>query len=269
MYFLFDIGGTNMRFSSSVDGISVDGIVTKSTPALFNEALVEIEKQYNSFSKIGRIDKISGGIAGIFDRDRRSLIDAYNLPDWKRHDLVKILGEKFKCAVTLDNDSALEGLGEAVIGAGRKHKIVAYITVGTGVGGARIVDGVIDTRNTGFEPGHQILDTINLVDLGDLVSGGGFKKRFGIEASKVKEANIWSENERILAIGIFNSILHWSPDIVVLGGGLIEEGKYKIENLNKILDEISKNYPYSARIVKSELGDKAGLMGALQIARYS
>lgn len=256
-----------MRFSSSVDGVSIDGIETVDTPAIFDQALEAISKQHEKFTKFGSIDKISGGIAGIFDKSRRSLIDAYNLPDWKNRDLVKIFAEKFGCSVVLDNDAALEGLGEAVVGSGRKNKIIAYLTVGTGVGGVRIVDGMIDDRNTGFEPGHQIIDTVNLTDLGDFVSGAGVKKRFGMDASQVKDKNVWAENEKILAIGIYNTIVHWSPEIVVLGGGLIEQGKYNLDNLNKSVHDFAKNYPYPAKIVKGTLGDKAGLLGALHVAR--
>ena len=267
MYFLFDIGGTKMRFSSSVDGVNIDGVEIVDTPVLFDKGLEQFSLMYDKFSKMGSIDKISGGIAGIFDKERRILLDSYNLPDWKNRNISQIFTDKFKCRINLDNDAALEGLGEAVYGVGKGYKIVAYLTVGTGLGGARIVDGAIDVRNTGFEPGHQIMDTTNLTDLGDLVSGGGFKIRFGVDARRVTDGKIWAENERILAIGIHNTIVHWSPEIVILGGGLIEEEKYKIENLNNLLLKLSKNYPYPANIVKSSLGDKAGLLGALHMAR--
>lgn len=256
-----------MRFSSSNDGVNIDGVEVVDTPVLFDKALEQITLQYNKFSQLGSIDKISGGIPGIFDKDKRVLLDCYNLPDWKNKDVAKVLAENFNCSVNLDNDAALEGLGESVYGAGKGHRIVAYLTVGTGLGGARVVDGVIDARNTGFEPGHQIMDTTNLTDLGDLVSGGGFKKRFGVDASQVTDGKIWAENERILAIGIHNTIVHWSPEVVVIGGGLIEEEKYKIENLNNLLHKLSKNYPYPANIVKASLGNKAGLLGALHAAR--
>jgi glucokinase len=50
------------------------------------------------------------------------------------------------------------GLGEAVFGAGKGREIVVYMTISTGVGGARIVGGKIDASAMGFEPGHQIID---------------------------------------------------------------------------------------------------------------
>ena len=58
----------------------------------------------------------------------------------------------------LANDSDLDGLGEATVGAGKGFNIVAYITVSTGIGGVRIVGGKIDVSTYGFEPGHQIID---------------------------------------------------------------------------------------------------------------
>ena len=61
------------------------------------------------------------------------------------------------------NDTAVVGLGEAHRGAGIGYNIVTYITVSTGVGGTRIVDGRIDRRIYGFEPGHQTIDIDNSV----------------------------------------------------------------------------------------------------------
>lgn len=55
----------------------------------------------------------------------------------------------------LANDADLVGLGEAVYGAGKGYKVVAYFTVSTGVGGARIVNKRIDKGVFSFEPGWQ------------------------------------------------------------------------------------------------------------------
>ena len=52
---------------------------------------------------------------------------------------------------------ALGGLGEANFGQYKDEKIIAYIAIGTGVGGVRIVDSQIDRNSQGFEPGHQII----------------------------------------------------------------------------------------------------------------
>ena len=56
----------------------------------------------------------------------------------------------FDCPIFLQNEAALEGLGEAVLGSGKDKKLVVLITVGTGVGGVKIVNGRFDDNLLGF-----------------------------------------------------------------------------------------------------------------------
>jgi predicted NBD/HSP70 family sugar kinase len=98
------------------------------------------------------------------------------------------LAEKFGSAeIAVENDAAIVGLGEANWGAGRGFEIVAYITVSTGVGGAKIVNGKIDEHAVGFEPGKQIISTASSPDastgtsktLEDMISGRALREKNG------------------------------------------------------------------------------------------
>jgi len=66
---------------------------------------------------------------------------------------------------------------------------------------------------------------------------------------------------------LHNTILHWSPELVVVGGGLIENNAISVDDLNRYLGEMTKMFPEVPRIVKAELGERSGLYGALQILR--
>ena len=86
------------------------------------------------------------------------LVNAPHLPGWIRKPFSERLKAELACPVFLENDSAIVALGEAHHGAGKGDDIMAYLTVSTGMGGARIVHGAIDVNVFGFEPGHQYID---------------------------------------------------------------------------------------------------------------
>ena len=157
MYFLFDIGGTKTRLAVSSDGRTFRAPQIFSTPRRFEDGLRRIRLFINGLGEKTRFRSGAGGIAGPIDRARGILVNAPHLRGWVRKPLKAGLERMLRVPVSLENDAALAGLGEATAGAGRGRGIVAYVTVGTGVNGARIVDGRIDRSAAGFEIGHQFI----------------------------------------------------------------------------------------------------------------
>ena len=100
----------------------------------------------------------------------------------------------------------------------------------------------------------------------DLVSGSAVEKRFGKKPYEIVQSDhIWDELAEKLAYGIHNSIVHWSPDVIVLGGSMIVgDPAIKISDVRKHLSVISKVYPKLPKINKATLGAVGGLHGALQ-----
>lgn len=272
MYFLFDIGGTKTRLGVSEDANTMSEYSVVNTPSDF-EAAMKLYKEESAKIASGRhVEVAAVGIAGVLNKEKKTLTKSPNLSTWENKPLGKGLEQILSCEVVLENDAGLAGLGEVFFGAGKNYSIVTYITVGTGIGGTRIVDGQIDRRVHGFEPGHQIIDvdgsvTGNVADLEGLVAGSGLKKRFNMPPEDIKDSAVWEQITKYLAYGLHNTILHWSPEIVIVGGGLIESNAISIDALNKHLGEITKMFPEVPRIVKSELGETSGLYGALQILR--
>src|SRR6185437_2466030 len=106
----------------------------------------------------GTITQAAGGIAGVLNKAKDQLLNAPNLVNWINQPLGQSLSDIVSVSVKLENDASLGGLGEATYGSGQGYKIVGYLTIGTGVGGTRIVNGRIDQNALGFEPGHQTID---------------------------------------------------------------------------------------------------------------
>jgi len=281
MYIVFDIGGTNIRMALSRDGETIETPVVRETPQEFEDGLACFADMFREVSDGATIIKTAGGVAGVFNRRRQHLYSLPHLPLWDAAGLKARLDDITNTSVFLDNDTAMVGLGEAVSGAGRGFTIVAYLTVSTGVGGARVIDGKLDVGVMNFEPGHQIIDIdgtycpdctafedgVSLGHFESLVSGASMEKRFGKSPSDIHDQSVWDEEARIIAAGLSNTILHWSPDVVVLGGGMMKSKELSIESIQDHLNSFLTIYPNHPEIIKAELGSFGGLYGALSVLR--
>lgn len=263
MHIVFDIGGTNTRLAASEDGVSFGEPIKIPTPKDFEEGVQQIARIAAELAGGVKITAAAGGIAGPLNREKTMLVDSPHLAEWVAKPLAGKLSQAMGVSVYLENDTAIVGLGEAMAGAGRGYGIVAYITVSTGVGGARIVDGAIDRNAYGFEIGHQIIDANNKT-LEDHISGSAFEKRYGKKPYEVTDADAWEEAARILAVGIHNTMVYWSPDVIILGGPMVTgDPAISIERAQEHLKNIMRIFPTCAEIKKAQLGDTGGLHGAL------
>ncbi len=252
MYLVFDIGRTNTRIAVSQDGKNLDEVETTNTLENFPEAISSFKKIALKLTKGQKITKAVGGV-------RR--LNHPTIPLWVGEPLKETLEKSLETAVYLENDSALAGLAEATVGAGKGKKIVAYITVSTGIGGVRIVSGKIDANSQGFEPGNQIINLEMGQTLESYISGDAIQKKFNQKAEQVKDSNFWDDTAKILAIGLNNTIVFWSPDVVVLGGSVTES--ILIDKVKLYLKDLLQIYPQIPEVVRAGLGDKGGLLGCL------
>jgi len=267
MYLLFDIGGTKLRLANSVDGKNISEPYIVDTPKEFDQAITFFKGVYKKEVELNQIDAVIGGVPGVLDPKSQMLLKVPHLPVWEGKALATKLTEIFHAPCYLENDAVLAALGEANFGAGKDYKIVAYLTISTGIGGARIVNKKIDEKTLGFEPGNQILDFEKLLTFEDLVSGTGLEKRFGKKTEEIVDEKIWDEAHKLLAVGLNNVIVHWSPEVIVLGGGIMDSPHISIEKIQENLKNIMKIFPEIPPIKRTSLGDLAGLYGALHYGK--
>lgn len=261
-FLLFDIGGTNMRIAVFKDGKSFDEPKIVPTPQDFDEGIQEFKEIALELVGNDKVDGVLGGIASPLDQNKE-IINPPNLPGWQGKNFKKELENIFNVPVYLENDAALGGLGEAVAGAGKDYGIVAYVAIGTGVGGTRIVGGQIDKNAHGFEPGHQIINDGQTLE--QFIGGGSIKKHYEKEPNEIEDIKVRSEIEKNLAYGLNNIAVLWSPDVMVLGGGQINN--FSLGNIQIQFKNFLKIFPEVPLIKKAELGDKAGLYGALELIK--
>jgi len=195
MFVVFDIGGTKTRIALSKNGETFAEPFVFHTEKKFSTQLGNMLDAVDQLGERRKITALAGGIAGPLDPPKTKLLNSSNLPkEWLAVPIKQELETAFGVPVYLENDTALVGLGEAVRGAGKGggYELIAYITISTGVGGVRIVDGKIDKRRVGFEPGRHI---INYTDPKDgtaeaYLSGRALEARSGMRAYEIKSKEV-------------------------------------------------------------------------------
>ena len=272
MYLVFDIGGTNMRVAVSTDGKTINNSKIVPTPPDFDLGIQTLKKVAEELSLGEKIQGAAGGVAGPMDKDLTMMIQSPQIAGWINKPLKAQMERAFECKVLVYNDTVVGGLGEATKGAGARGKVVAYLALGSGVGGKRIVDQKIDESSLNFEPGHQIIvpdgDPCNCGGKGHLesyVGGANIEKIYGQRAENIQDPKIWDEIARYLGIGLNNTIVHWSPDIVVLGGSVMKS--LPLDRVKAHLEQELKIFPKVPEIVLGVLGHDAGFYGALSLLK--
>jgi glucokinase len=273
-YILFDIGGTKTRVSRSEDLEHFEEPVKFETPPAYQEGFVALSQAIESLTRNHGITAIAGGIRGPLNFEKTGIVSETKLSDWVGRNIVHDLAERYHVPVELENDTAIVGLGEAVFGAGKGYDIVAYHTVSTGVGGARIVDQKIDRASMGFEPGHQELDLDRSIlgkrtvhSLENLVSGTALELRRGMKPYEIpQEDHVWDDLASYLAHGLKNTIVYWSPEIIVLGGSMIVGNpRILLEDIKRHTQEVLGDLVPCPAIVDAAFRDDGGLYGAMAL----
>jgi glucokinase len=197
-------------------------------------------------------------------------------------DWTKYLSAPKMVPVLNDGHSAL--LGEAWVGAARGFPNVILLTLGTGVGGAAMVDGRLLRGHIGRAGhlGHSSLDPDGPPDcagapgslevaIGNCTiqerSGGRFHTTHDLIATHLKgdaEASaIWLKSVKALAAGICSFINILDPEAVIVGGGIARAGDALFGPLQRFLERMEwRPGGHRARILPAQLGELAGAFGA-------
>jgi len=193
------------------------------------------------------VKAIGLGIIGEVDWEKGISIATKKIKGWHNVPLAKILQQKFKVPVYLDNDAKVFTLCEAILGQGKNYNYVVGVTLGTGIGGGLAVNKKVYHGKNNFvtEFGHTVIEASSKIrchcgQLGHfeaLVSGTAmhywYKKFSGMQKNTYEIAKLARADNRAalktfrimgryLAIGLANIINSLNPDIIVIGGGLSE-----------------------------------------------
>jgi glucokinase len=202
--------------------------------------------------------------------------------------------EKFLDApgpVPVLNDARAALLGENWLGAAKGYSNVILLTLGTGVGGAVMVDGRILHGHLGRAGhlGHVSLDASGQKDIvntpgsledaiGDHTlarrSSGKFHSTFELltafRTGDDDARKVWTESVRALGAALSGFINLFDPELILLGGGIAEAGPDLFGPLNTVLDEFEwRPFGSKVRLFKAALGPRAGAAGAAFAAKQA
>jgi len=142
-----DLGGTNLRIAAiSTDGQLLEKITLGVKVALGRDHVIgemcdAIRRLTDQYRGSGRFVGAGIGVPGIIDMETGMMRKSANLPGWSDYPVRDVIEQKLGARVFLENDANAAGLGEKWMGAGRDVDNMAMVTLGTGIGGAIILNG--------------------------------------------------------------------------------------------------------------------------------
>ncbi len=300
-----DIGGTQIRAACYPDGALQP--LAQLRAATQQPGKTPLESMFDLIAAVwpqdARVARIAVAAPGPIDSKLGMILAAPNIPGWLNLPLKSALEQRFQTPAAVGNDANLAALGEYQFGAGIGHHYLLYLTISTGIGsGIIMADRLIEgAHGLGAEMGHvTVLPDGPLCGCGkrghlEAVAAGPGIARWvaeqlaagepsslaGIQGLSAKEVAAAAARGDPLALramqraGAFigyalADFLHiFNPTIVIFGGGVSRSGELLFSPLRKALEErvISPGYLQDLVLTTAALGDDAGLMGALALAR--
>lgn len=302
-----DVGGTHMRAAAyppeGETPLVHRRIETHSAGEGVFERMVGLVRSI--WPAEGGVSAIGVSSPGPLDPHQGIILDTPNIPEWHNFPLGPNLSDQFGVPAHLDNDANLAALGEWKYGAARGHRDVLYLTISTGIGGGVITGGRLLQGFHGLaaELGHVTLDpdgpacscgfqghleafsagpAIARYAAEQLALGAGSILEQGVTltARKVAQAALqgdalackaFARAGEYLGIAVANFLHTFDPSILIFGGGVAQVGDLLFKPFEESLRRrvFHPRYLEKLIITGAALGDDAGLMGALALARIS
>lgn len=296
-YLGIDVGGTNVKM----------GIVEAETGKMsdfYSHDTGEWRKSGHFVESLGdaiavqlkenpEVEKIGIGVPGLTSRDRTTLMEITAIPEINGTPIVPILEERFKGkSVFIDNDANAAALGEYYFGEEGVPEDYIFVTLGTGVGGAAIIDKKIFKGGGGnaMEPGHmpskngKVLErNIGKVELLEMATrmraafegttklpNDGTISTTGLVAAASEgdelALKIFDEVGEMLGDGIVSMVRILDITTILIGGGLSASFDYIMPAVMRQLTHwLTPYYLETLQIKRATLGNDAGLLGAASL----
>ena|ERR1041385_827960 len=290
-----DIGGTKTLIAA-VDGSgAIHGRRSFPTGSErgFEFGLERMAKEIQNVLKEANFDVndlqgIGIGCTGPVNPIRGTIHNPYTLPGWENAEIVAGLRNLFGVNVRLENDADAAAVGEFHFGAGRKANSLVMVTIGTGIGGAVLFEGRI---HRGVDGEHPELGHISVLKNGpecycgtqgcweSLACGSAITTEAKKVALKDSRAVFAARETNAQAAAIIQraldatsaatwTILHtFLPQRIIIGGG-IGEAHFELfaEPMRMQVSRATQIPKNRVEIVKAQLGEDAGVVGAAALA---
>jgi len=286
MYYLgFDIGGS-----------SVKAVVLKNRKVVFSKVFEDLPNNFTGLLKLLKNTKNNlanelgpksiGGIGisipGPLDKKRQRVVIGPNIHYLTNKPVLKLFKRELApYPVEVEHDVHCHLLAEKVLSLGKKYGNVLCLTLGTGIGGAFMVNGeiIFGSHGSAGEIGHMITSQ-EKVPWENLAAKKFIKKELGIGALLAQKRAIKGDKKARkafeamgynLGIGLANIINILDPEVIIIGGGLITARKFFSSSMKKAIRKlVISREAQKTKILFSKLGRFGGALGAaLLFTRYA
>ncbi len=216
-------------------------------------------------------------------------ITATPKPGWQNVPLLSTFRDALGIPTVIDTDVNAAALAEARLGAAKGLSSCLYVTVGTGIGGGLIIHGQPVHGLVHPELGHMLLQPdprdptpkgfcpYHTGCLEGLASGPALQKRWGVPAKELPQEHLsWEIESTYLAQMCVNAICCFSPEKIILGGGVMQQSfllpmiRSKTNALlNRYIVSPALNEQLDDYITAPGLGIHSGVMGAFLLAKQA
>ena len=282
-----DLGGSALKLGRfSLAGELLAGLEVPtpqpSLPGAVTTAIVEAVQQLDPEHLA---DRVGVGHPGPSDGAGRVARIAINMPGWREVPLADWLEPLLDRRVTLANDANCALIGEHWLGAARDRRDVVLLTLGTGVGGAVLLDGRLFTGRHGAaaEPGLIGIDpegppcnSGNSGSIESYCSRRGLARLSGLDPAELcrradggdaKALEVWRAYGRLLGIGVSSLLYVFTPEMVLIGGGISAASAHFLPALwGEVEQRVQPVSREGLAILPCSLGNGAGRLGAARLA---
>jgi fructokinase len=234
------------------------------------------------FERAGPVDAVGIGSFGPLDRNPASPTWGYVTttpkPGWAHTDVGQEIRRRLSVPVAFDTDVNASALGEHSFGAAQGLDTFCYITVGTGIGGGGMANGELLHGLLHPELGHMRIPHDRARDPFDgvcpyhgdcfegLASGAAVERRWGKAGAELQDGAVWELEAEYLALGLVNVICALSPQLIILGGGVMKQPPLLPLVRRRVAGLLAGDLDLP-ELVAPALGDRAGVLGALELAK--
>ncbi len=281
-----DLGGTAIKLGRfAPDGTCLQSLTVATpqpaTPEAVVAAMVDAIAQIDPQHTIA----IGVGTPGPADAAGRIAKVAINLQGWHDVPLADWLEAKTSLPTIVANDANCAGLGEAWLGAGRRFQNLILLTLGTGVGGAIILDGKLFVGHQGaagelglitLNPDGPRCNSGNQGSLEQFVSVTAIRRRTAKEPAELgalaqagdpDALTFWQEYGKDLGTGLTSLIYVLTPEAIVIGGGVSASAEFFLPSVKAEIEQrVLPTSRIGLQILPAELGNSAGIVGAAKLA---
>ena len=287
-----DIGGTKIAVGVVCDGKVLARRVFPTSPPICGVTIARIEQAALACAQEADVTPLAVGVGctGPVDPVAGLIGDVDLLPGSEGFALVDALETALRLPAVLENDADAGAYGELLHGAGLDAQNLLFVSVGTGIGVGVVIGGQLFRGVGGAHPelGHQTLDASSGAECycgakgcWEVLASGTALERWVEErqSGRIKASEIFrlaqeghalstdaiTHQAHYLGIGLANLVTMFCPDVVVFGGGIMNQWELLLPRAVATASQQCGLVPFQqVRITHSRLGTDAVLIGAAE-----